>query len=425
MKRWARVDPFLPGSPKHILKYLRFKGYKVPKNKKTKRDSTDEDGLERIIHDHPDDLVLPMVLELRRLQKSLTYLDDEHVGRDGKFHTVFSNHPKTGRLALKRPNLSNVPQGRKQAEVIAARVIRSTIVPSPGYIFVEADWTGVEALLVGFFAGDQEYIRLARLGVHDNLVSHVEGRPADLSLPDAELRKYLALMKKLYPDTRILAKQTVHAYAYGESPFAIAKTFEPRFLDAALAHVSLRTSPTDPTFGPKVARKAFSLAKEAANTYISAYERMAPRVREWQRATRLRAHKEGILRNPFGWALPFFDVLTPRRDSNGEWKKDAAGNRILYPGDEANEALAFLPQSSGAGMLRSTLLELDRNAPGFVLPLVSIHDSILFEVLEERLKEGIAYIRGVMERPFPELDGLWCGCEIKVGKAWSEMEAAG
>lgn len=421
MKRWARVDPFLPAS-KQVIKYLRSKGYKVPLNKKTKRDSADEDGLERLIHDHPTDAILPMVLEIRRLQKALTYLDDEHVGKDGKFHTVFSNHPKTGRLALKRPNLSNVPQGRKQAEVMAAKVIRSTIVPSPGYVFVEADWTGVEALLVGFFAGDPEYIRLARLGVHDNLVSHVEGQPADLSLPDSDLRKYLALMKKTYPETRILAKQTVHAYSYGESEYAIAKTFEPRFLEGALLHVGQKTSSLDHKFEGQVARKAFSLARAAAKTYISAYEKMAPRVKEWQRATRLRAHKEGILKNPFGWALPFFDVLTPRRDSNGEWKRDASGNRMLYPGEEANEALAFLPQSSGAGMLRSTLLELDRNAPGFVLPLVSIHDSILFEVEVGQLEEGISYIRRVMERPFPELDGLFCGCEIKVGKAWSEME---
>jgi len=372
---WARIDPFLPSSPQQVLDYVEWRGYKTPLHRKTRKKTVNEEALTRLLSSHPEDPLLRKVLEARALLKARGFLESTYVGRDGRFHPIYTFHPATGRLSARSPNIMQQPAGRKDAKAELAEAVRSTIVASPGMLLVEADWKAIEAVLVGFFADDPDYIRLAKLGVHAYLASHILKKPVSLTLPDEELLKAFNRIKKESPEVYAGAKKTVHARSYGEGAGSIAKDLGCTWSEAM--------------------------------QYIRIYEGIAPKVKAWQNATRLRAHKERKLVNPFSYVSPyFFEVL----------KKDGTLGR------QANEVLAFLPQSTGASLLRETLLRLAPSDPGTLRLLAPIHDSVLCEVREGALDRAVQVLRGEMTREWEELGGLSFGVEVKVGKSWAKME---
>lgn len=94
---------------------------------------------------------------------------------------------------------------------------RQCIVPSPGYVFAEADYSAIEAVITGWYAGDPTYIRLAKLGVHAYLTSHLIGRPADLSWSDEKLKEYFGEIKDKYKKAEYAqAKSVVHGCVPGD-----------------------------------------------------------------------------------------------------------------------------------------------------------------------------------------------------------------
>lgn len=385
VKRWARLLPFLPTSHHQVKAYLKGRKYRLPRERKSRKETTNEEGLLNLIKQHPKDAALPLILRARHLKKGIGYLYDTYLGKDGRFHPTFTFIPDTGRLSSKAPNLQNIPQGRDggiEAEVATA--IRSAIIPSPGKLLLEFDWKAIESLLVGHFASDPGYQRIAKLGPHAFLASHVlasQGRipePASIDWPDEKLAPFLAAVKKMDALIYYRSKKKNHAGAYGQGARSLAKDME------------------------------CSIAE--AQVFIDAFNKMAPLVAKWQKDTRLTAHASGRLQNPFGYIRYFFEVFVFNKET-GQWDL----------GKEANECLAFLPQSTGAGMLRETILRLAplEQAWGFKM-LVPVHDSILFEIEPSRLSEGAAKIKEVMEQPWSELGGLAVETDAKVGENWSE-----
>jgi DNA polymerase I-like protein with 3'-5' exonuclease and polymerase domains len=423
IRRWARVDPWEPTSSKQVLEYMRSKGYEIPKHRKTKKPTTDEDSLEKILRKHPEDPVLPKVLEGRRLQKGMGYLADTYLGRDGRLHPEYTRHPETLRVSSRRPNLQNIPQGRKAAERMVAEAIRSSIIASPGFTLMERDYRAEEALLLGYFAEDESYMRLARLGLYSYFVGIKVGRTVDLTLPDADVKKQLNAIKKDFPVIYPIMKKTILARGYGEGVYAIARDLEPFFWDEAkelaLTEAAKRRWWTpeiaaDPFMEAKVVSIAVNimvdLAKTAANDYVKIYESAAPKVVAWQESTRRRAHKERKLTNPYGYVRQFFDV----------YRKDGS------LGSEANKALAFLPQSTGSGILTEDLIEIDKltaGDPDFYL-LVPVHDAALAEAKIEATEHYSALMRSIMEAPKAALGGLKIETEAKVGQNWGLMKEA-
>jgi DNA polymerase-1 len=382
IERWARVDPFLLSSPNQVKAYLSHKGYKIPKNRKTKRPTADEEALAEILRKHTDP-TLEMILEGRHLAKAISYLEDTFLGKDGRLHPRYTVIPKTGRLSAKAPNIMTLPQGREgglMTEVASA--IRSTIIPEPGYVLAELDWKAIEAVLVGYFASDKDYILAAKKGVHAIFASHLlasDGLIKEPVSPREDIEEFVAWIKKAHPGVYAKAKKRIHAGSYGQGAYNMAKDLgcsvdEVRKLDAVFAS-------------------------------------MAPKVAKWQTDTRRRAHSEGKLVNPFSYALNFFEVFTKR---DGEW--------VL--GKEASEVLAFLPQSTGAAMLRECIVILGNHpdeGEKFHL-LIPTHDSLALEIRIECLDEILRMVRGKMECCWPELGGLSIEVDIKVGKCLSEKE---
>jgi hypothetical protein len=87
-----------------------------------------------------------------------------------------------------------------------------------GYTFWARDFTGIEAVLVGYFAHSPKYIRLAKLGVHDYFNAHMlynqkkikfEDIP-DLKLTDADLKLGFGSLKKKFKQVRPLVELPGH-----------------------------------------------------------------------------------------------------------------------------------------------------------------------------------------------------------------------
>jgi len=388
VERWARVEPFLPTSPKDVLAYLYFKGYKVYKDRKTKKPTTGNEylertqRLERVGRGLDPDPLIDLILEARQWGKAVGYLKDTALGADGMFHPIFTFRPETGRLSSVRPNIQNQPNHGVKEEI--AQAIRACVVPSPGRILLEVDWRAMEAVLTGYFADDPDYIKISLVDSHTHLcqfILHDQGLIDKIVGPNEEgFEEWLKKIKHDFPEQRFESKRVNLATGYGMQ----------------WKHLS----------------EVLRCSAKQAKKYLTLKDQMSPKVAAWKERTWREAHSKGYLETPFGYRNYYWNVLEPIKSKPGSFK----------PGKEANEALAFRPQSSGAAMLREVMLALDHLDGSLFWWLAPIHDAVLVETEEQNAKEAFECIGKAMSAPWPQLGGLAIPVDAKLGNRWSDME---
>lgn len=232
VSRWCLLEPFLPTSPQQVKELIKHYGHKVGTARKTKKETSDDDTIKKLIRKcrgskKPKDQelahLLTLVRECRQLSKVLgTYVEGWRPGADGRIHSTPGFWGRMYRISWRRPNISATIQD-KQEEYIAAG-FRKCVAARPGHVLVEADWKGMEGVLVGYFADDPDYMRLAKIGVHDYVCSHIladKGKIStndipDLSLPDSELKRIFKAQKARFPKDRDDAKHVVHGCLTGD-----------------------------------------------------------------------------------------------------------------------------------------------------------------------------------------------------------------
>ena len=144
----------------------------------------------------------------------------------GLVHTTFTHNPSTLRLASQNPNLQNLPRPSKDPTAIQ-NIPRNLIIPHPGHTFLARDFSGIEAVLVGYEARLKDYIRLAKRDVHSFYTAYAiaELEPGRLSTNDLPLLSWdddklfarLAEIKKEFgQDRNSLYKHLVHACLTGD-----------------------------------------------------------------------------------------------------------------------------------------------------------------------------------------------------------------
>lgn len=225
--RYARPLPFVPSNTQMIA-YLAVRGQKgVGKRDKQSGKSRltfDEKALRKLMVSYPADPLYPLVLKYRKAEKQLGYVGtfDEvegkwdggmPVGADGRVHTTIGHNPSTLRFSSIAPNLQNQPRDG---------MIRSLFVADPGFTLWEADYSAIEAKLVGYEANSEEYVRLAELGVHDYLNAQILRQQGvitdnvDLSQSDSDLKLLFKDLKKRFNAMREVAKRVVHGCVPGD-----------------------------------------------------------------------------------------------------------------------------------------------------------------------------------------------------------------
>ena len=378
-------------------------------NWREQRITFDEGAIKQLIKRYPIDQLYPLILKQREYGKLLsTYIgiteEDGQVrggmsiGEDGRIHPFYTHNPSTLRLACQSPNMQNLPRAKGPNDL--QTIVRNLIIPQPGYIIGEWDFAAIEAVLLNYFAGSADGIRLAKLGIHSFLASHVLGRPADLKWSDDDLRIYFKEIKRSkdqhVQDVYNSSKRTTYLSGYGGTPRKM--------------HLA------EPEAFPTV---------KSAETLQGMYFDICPYVLKWQNATRLQAERDGFLKNPFGYIHRFYHVFKYYKE-NGKWKK-----KPDIDGD-GNACLAFGPSSTASAIIKEVMLRLYFQLfeeAGQYLRL-QVHDSLVNEVPLDKFEEVNHIMVTEMTRPIPELrlpasyklgDMLSIDVESKSGFRWGSL----
>jgi len=388
--RWARVQDFNLNSPKQMLEYIGWKhGSKaVPKNKKTGKDTIERDQLERLAR-KTSDPVLMLAVEASEVQSRISHLDGWAPGSDGKVHGVFTNNPATFRFSSKNPNLQNFPSRNG-----AAQKMRQIVIPGPGYHWlVGRDYRGIEAIQVGIYAADEDYIRLAVRGVHAYLAMDMLGHTIDLGMSDADLDLAIEDARQQTKGELVsggsqslydAAKRTVHGTNYGMSPTMMMRTY--------------------PEVFPSV-----KVATAAQERYFDLF----PKVKQWQHDVVDRAHLDARLVNDFGYVRWFWFVKKPTK-RKGKWGWER--------GEDAKAAIATLPQSSAAVIMRQAIgsPQAQRLLQSGRL-FLTIHDELIARAEEKKLNWVDYTLKEAMEFPVAQQGGRVFRTTGKRGVNWGEM----
>lgn len=394
VKAWETREPFVPSKVQMLSYQAVVKHQAVASKKDRTKVSFDESSIGDLIRKYPTDPLYPLVLKYRETEKLLsTYVEGLLVGPDNRVHTQYVHNPSTLRLASRAPNMQNIPRGNG-----AGAIIKTFFVAEPGHVVYESDFRAIEAQLVGYFAGDPTYIRLAKLGVHDYLNSHILARagkipsPADLAWSNHDLKAFFKDLKGRFGLERDVAKRVVHMSNYGGTPR--------RMVDA------------NPETFPTV-----KMARDLQDLYFE----VCPGVKRWQNHTVALAAKQAYLRNPFGYLHRFWNVLSWKRERDGQWHSSW--------GEDAKKALAFLPQSTAAGIIKDAMLEIDRQDLSQYLRL-QVHDSLV-GMVPVQAPEVWDRVVSIMSMPSPALplDPAWglgthlsIEVETKSGPSWGEAK---
>jgi uracil-DNA glycosylase family 4 len=391
--RWAKVEEFNIGSGQQLIRYIEFKLGKsaVPKAKRTGKPTVERDQLERLAKKSGDPVLL-LACQASEIQARVVHLNGWAPGADGKVHAVFTNQPATFRLAAKAPNVFNFPTRSE-----AAHAMRRMVVPGEGYQWiVSRDYSGIEAIQVGIYAGDPDYERLAKFGIHTFMAARKAGLSIESTWPDDQLQAALKEYKKV--------TQSMRLNGAGSSNLYDAMKRGNHMTNYGATAGMLQASYPD----------VFPSRKAAQLTQDFIFD-LFPRVKKWQDAVVDRAHREAVLVNDFGYPRWFWFVKKPVKRASG-WTWDRA--------EDAKAAIATLPQSSAAIILRRALTSEPASALLDAGKLfLTIHDELIARAVDEDDAEQVSEkLRLAMEFSVAEQGGRVFRTAAKKGRDWSEVE---
>ena len=310
---------------------------------------------------------------------------------------------------------------------------------------LEFDYAGIEAKLLGWFMRDPAYMRLAALGMHAYVASHVMGDPADLSWPDDDLAAYFRDIKhaKDAETQRIYkgSKRVVHGNGYGQTVMGVFLANQDLF----------------PTM--KKAQEIFEV-----------YFAVAPNLPTFHTAVRHTAHEQGylggaepydyqpearkVVGHPYQYLHWFNSVVRYERLTEAQrlWRSKRTFplieiNGLWYGialGEDAKRCVAFYPQGTARGVLTEASFPLfDPDEPAadqFYIgdvyygdtPLrAPIHDSLMLEVPTRKVDLVIERVVTALTQPIRALPCplewgvgacLTVGVDGAIGDDWGSME---
>jgi DNA polymerase-1 len=196
-------------SPRQLGQIL-FEEMKIPypgKKTKTGQYSTDEETLQKIIHEHP---VAEKLLDYREFTKlKSTYVDALPSlinARTSRLHTTFNQAvAATGRLSSTNPNLQNIPIRTERGK----RIRKAFIPRDDEHVILSADYSQIELRIVASISEDANMIDAfnKNIDIHAATAANVFG--VSLEEVTAEMRRQ--------------AKMVNFGIIYGISAFGLAQ----------------------------------------------------------------------------------------------------------------------------------------------------------------------------------------------------------
>lgn len=458
--RWFWKLPFNPDANAQMLAFIRASGEQPGKAKKTKKDTADKETLRKLYKKTGNPVYLH-TLNYKAIKKvDSTYVigSKKRIWADGRLHPYITFRPSMMRDSCVNPNVQNVIADKdKSADGKAplAAGFRNCIVADPGYRLVEADFAGIEAVDTGWLSGDPDYIRLATLGVHAYLTSHVLaeartiGSPASLAWSDGDLAIFFKEIKKKFPAEYDKCKRVVHGNNYGLTTYGMVQNF------------------------PDV----FTGGLKEATHFQDLYYALAPKLPKYHQKMRNFAYENGYLggpyvddytlltrggNHPFSYMHWFWGVqsFVPMNESEYRKKLWIAVNRMglkqhpkcviinnrpfeIIMGEDSKRVIAFPPQSIAGGQLKEAEISLFHPESPYYMgeiadgktPLIApIHDSLLLHVPDRMVDWVVMNVLQVMRTPFWQMpmpaewnmgSHLRVNVSVKVspiGGSWADCE---
>jgi len=330
---------FNVGSPKQLGEVL-FDELGLPGGKKGKTGAygTPAEVLEDLSAEGHD--IPARALEWRQLAKlKSTYTDALQTqidSRSGRVHTAFGMAiASTGRLSSTDPNLQNIPIRTEEG-----RRIRRAFIAAPGHKLVSLDYSQIELRLLAHVA-DMTSLRDAfrdGIDIHALTASQVFGIP--VAGMDANIRRR--------------AKAINFGIVYGISPFGLARQL--------------------------------GIDQGEARSYIDAYFKQYPGIRDYMESCKIDARRDGYVRTLFGRKIHVPDI----KDRNPARRNGAERQAINAPlqgtaADIIKRAMIRTPKAlTDAGLTGKLLLQ--------------VHDELLFEVPELEITKTIPLVQNIMEQ---------------------------
>lgn len=348
------------GSPKQLQEVL-FEDLQLPKTRKTKTGySTDAAVLADLQESHPHPF-LSLLLQHREATKLRQIIEslDTAIGDDHRVHTTYvQTGSQTGRLSSTDPNLQNIPVRTEES-----RRIRSAFEVGEGYeTLLTADYSQIEMRIMAHLSGDEGLIEAFNSGedLHRFVGARVFGvEPGDVT-----------------PAMRTKVKAMSYGLVYGLSAFGLSK--------------QLRIEQSE--------------AKQLMVEYFARFGA----VRDYLRASVMKAKEVGYTETIFGRRRPFPDLASP--------------NRVLR--ENAERAALNAPiQGSAADIMKIALLHIHDDLRSQELSsrvLLQIHDELVVEVAPG---EWDATERIVRER-MGDAATLSVPLDVQVGRGRDWNEAA-
>jgi DNA polymerase-1 len=362
-------------------RYL-FDHLKLPKMKMTskERDALDDEAIillkEWCAENRPELVRLfELVQEYRRWGKiKSTYIDGymKYINSStGRLHPdMLPLATETGRFASKNPNCQNMP--RAGADDIG---VRNFITAPEGKILLSLDFSQIELRVGAFYCKDEKMLETYRSGgdIHALTTAVIYKIPveqsADKNAPD-------------YKERRTIAKNCNFGTFFGLFPKGLQKTLKFKAgLDVSLAECE-------------------NIIRNLKMGY--------PRLQRWQEEIKTRAKFRKYTETWLGRRRNIPEIVS------SDWNKRSFAERV---------AMNTPIQGTAADILKLAIGRIVKGLPDrpWLLPLLQIHDELVFELPENRLEEAIIYIKNCMEmKPF-EAFSVPIVAEAAAGHRFGEM----
>ncbi len=345
-------------SPKQLQQIL-FEERGLTPGKKTKTGfSTDNTVLSDLAGEDP---VPEKVLVYRSLTKlKSTYVDVLPTlvhPQDGRVHTSFlQTGAATGRLASNNPNLQNIPVRDENG-----RRIRAAFKARPGCLFVSADYSQVELVVLAHMSGDQALSAAFRDGVD------VHARTAGLlfGVGDGDVTGA----------QRRMAKAVNFGVMYGMSAFRLSNEL--------------------------------GIPRKEAKHFIDAYFTTYSAIRSFVESAVAEAEEAGGVRTLYGRFRPLPGINSRNRVEKAAAERAAVNSRI---------------QGTAADIMKAAMIDvasgLEARYPAAKM-LLQVHDELLLEVPEGEAEAVASFLKETMEGAVELSVPLRVGVEI--APSWGDL----
>lgn len=309
-------------------------------SKKTKTGiSTGVESLEKLKDDHP---IIKLILEYRGLAKlQSTYLEalPKLINKiDGRVHTSYNQTiTTTGRLSSSDPNLQNIP-----IRTDLGAEIRKAFVAEKGKKLLIFDYSQIELRVVASIANDKKMLDAFNSGRD----IHTETAVAIFDVKPEEVDK----------DMRRVAKVVNFGIIYGISSYGLAQATE--------------KTPAE------------------AGKFIEEYLREYPSIKKYMDDTIVSAQEKG-----------YVETLLGRR----RYIPDIASGIVQIRKGAERMAINMPIQGTAADIMKLAMIEIDKqilSKNNDIKMILQVHDELVFEVDELRIKNHELRIKEIMESVF-------------------------